>query len=212
MGAGTSVISTHGLTTLRDSVKLSQLKLVSYQYDPDAKSLSTSYYKLEQDISKTLKDISGASSNAIAADQSGYTAEMVVLDDERDRILTRIRGYTTYDIIRQISYGVGILFGVIIITNIMISETWYYKLFFYTPWAAIFYPFALLYCLVDPPAWRGIFPLVEISTNNSWWLRYLPFILYNPLGKLQEGYDGKTALRAFSLVVIIFIVGMQFLI
>ena len=211
MGAATSVIPTHGLTTLRDSVKASQTKLSTYQSDKDAKNLSSAYYNLEQDISKTLKDISGAPSNTIAAEQSGYTAEMVVLDEERDRIIIRIRGYTIYDTFRQISYCFGVLFGAIIITNMMISEPWYYKFFFYIPWGIVFYPIVLLYCVYDPPAWRSIIPLMEISTSNPWWLRFLPFILYTPLGNLQEGNDGKATLRAFSAVVILFIGIMQFL-
>jgi len=212
MGAGTSVISANGLTTLQGSVNSSLDRLKQYQSDPDAKSLSGSYYNLQQAINATIKDISGASSNTIAAEQSGYTTQMINLDAQRDVVLTRIKGYTIYDTLRQVSYCIGMVFAAIIITNFMVSEPWYYKLFFYAPWGMIFYPVVLLYCLYDPPVWRApLFPLVEVSTSMPAWLRNLQFISYSPLGKIQEGSDGSTTLRAFTALVVAFGITVQFL-
>jgi hypothetical protein len=212
MGAGTSVISTHGLTTLRDTVKSSQTALSTYSSDNDAKSLITAYYNLEQDISKTIRDISGASANTIAAEQSGYTAEMLVLDDERDRIITKLKGYTVNDTLRQISYGVCMLFAVIIITNMMVSENIYYKLLFYTPWGMIFYPFVLLYCLYDPPVWRALLiPLFELSTSTPAWARRLLLFTYSPPGAVNLGGDGKQVLRLLTAGAVGFFITMQVL-
>lgn len=212
MGAGTSVISTHGLTTLRDSVKSSQTTLTVYQSDKDVKTLLSAYYNLEQDITKTIKDISGASANTIAAEQSGYTAEMLVLDDERDRIITRLKGYTVYDTLRQISYCIAMLTAAIIVTNMMVAENIYYKLLFYTPWAMIFYPFVLLYCLYDPPVWRALLiPLFELSTSTPAWARRLLLFTYSPPGAVNLGGDGKQVLRLLTAAAVAFVITMQFL-
>ena len=210
MGAATSAISTHGLKTLQTNVGLSIEELAQYPSDPNATSIKGSYSTLLTNINKSIIDISGDSVNTIAAVQSTYNSEVVKLDQKRDSLLMRIKGYTTNDVLRQVSYGVGMIFAVILLTNQMVGEKWYIQIF-YMIWGAILYPLVLLYCLYDPPAWRALLiPLFELP-SKEWYIRYIMGFTYQPPSEaLISENNGKLTLRLFTAAVVTFIIIMQF--
>jgi hypothetical protein len=205
MGAATSAITTYGLKTLQTNVGLSIETLDQYPSDPDATSIKGSYNTLLSNINKSIIDTSGASVNTIASVQSTYNSEVVSLDQKRDRLLTKIKGYTLNDVLRQVSYGVGMIFAAILLTNHMVGEKWYIQVFYIIA-AMIFYPLVLVYCLWDPPVWQTLlFPLVETNIKVPEWLLPFTMIFYPPQSKvLESGNTSKNILRVFTAAVIAF--------
>jgi hypothetical protein len=212
MGVGTSVISTHGLTTIASDISGSIYELKNYTSDNEARNLSIAYTTLATAVKSSVRNISGASANTIAAQQSTYNTQMNDLDQQKKSILTRLKGKTIGDYLRLISYIIGMSFAIIIVTNAMVSEPWYYKLFFYAPWAVIFYPIVLLYGIYDPPVWHATaIPLFETS-SMEWYLKYMGLFLYEPLGtpsKLKT--ESKLPLRVFTALVIAYWITSQYI-
>lgn len=203
MGVGTSVLSSQAFTTLGTRVKASMDELKDYPSDTKAVYTLTQYYRLLTEINTTITDLSGMSTDIIAARQSNYNSRIYNLDLEKDKILLRIKGISFASIFQQVSYFIGMIFGMIIITNTMINEDWKYKLF-YALWGAIFYPIVLLYGVYNPPQWHSLFiPLFEISTTSPSYIKYLTIFSYNPPGKAVIGLiDKKLTLRIFTAGVI----------
>ena len=209
MGAGTSVISSHGFSTLASSTQGAIDELKAYPSDKDATALSIKYNTLLISINQSIKDINGASVNVIAAQQSSYNSQLDDLNTQKNEIITRINGVTTGYVIRQVSYGLGMLFAVIIITNKMVGEKWQF-LMLYALWGAILYPLVLLYGLYDPPAWRALLiPIFELPSKSNY-VRYMIPFTYNSEGKAVDtgGTKNTSTLRVFTgIVFTIWIVG-----
>jgi hypothetical protein len=205
MGAGTSVIGSQGLLTIATDISGSIAELRPYSSDDQARNLSIAYGTLSTAVRTSIHDISGASANTIAAQQSTYNSQMDKLDRQKKTLLVRLKGETIGDLLRLISYCIGMGFAIIIVTNLMVSDPWYYKLFFYAPWAAIFYPIVLLYGLYDPPVWHALFiPLFSLSLK-AWYLQYMTLFLYEPV-ETPSKYktESKFTLQVFTGLVLTF--------
>jgi hypothetical protein len=211
MGAGTSVISSHGFSTLASSTQGGIDQLKAYPSDKDAVALSIRYNTLLTTINKSIKDIDSASVNVIAAQQSSYNSQLDDLNTEKNEIITRINGVTSGYIIRQVSYALGMLFAVIIITNKMVGEKWQF-LMLYALWGAILYPFVLLYGLYDPPAWRALLiPIFELP-SKEWYVRFMIPFQYQSEGKViaAGGKKNTLTLTVFTgIVFAIWVVGQS---
>jgi hypothetical protein len=204
MGAGSSVISSQGFTTLASRIQGSIDELNEFQSDAKASYISSRYVTLLSEVNKTITDLNDMPSDIVAAQQNTYNTRVYDLDLEKDRTLLRIKGVTADYIIREISYFLGMIFAIIIITNTMINEDWKYKLY-YALWGAIFYPIVLLYGVYNPPQWYALLiPFFEISSTSPWYIRYMYLFSYNPPGKAVIGLiDKKLTLRIFTVLVII---------
>ena len=209
MGAGTSVISSHGFSTQASTAQAAIDELKTYSSDKDASALSVMYNTLLISINQSIKDVSGASVNIIAAQQSSYNSQLDDLNSEKNEIITRINGVTPGYIIRQVSYAFGMLFAIIIITNKMIGEKWQFQIL-YALWGAILYPLVLLYGLYDPPVWRALLiPIFELPSKSNY-VRYMIPFTYNSEGKVVDtgGTKNTLTLRVFTgIVFLVWITG-----
>jgi hypothetical protein len=214
MGVGTSVLSSQAFTTLATRVQASIDELKDYQSDTKAANISARYTTLLGEINKSIAEFKDLSTDIIAAQQSSYNTRAYNLELEKDKTLLRIKGISFGSVFQQIVYGIGMIFGMIIITNIMINEDWKYKLF-YALWGAVFYPIVLLYGVFNPPQWHSLFiPFFEISTAAPSYIKYLTIFSYNPPGKAVAGglIDKKLTLRIFTGIVIALCIVSQFIV
>jgi hypothetical protein len=212
MGVGTSVLSSQTFTTLGQRVQISIDELKNYQSDTQAVYTSGQYLALLTDINKTITDLSGMSTDIIAARQSNYNSRIYYLDIEKNKILLRRKLPSVGSVLREFSYDIGMIFGIIIITNTMVNEDWKYKLY-YALWGAIFYPIVLLYGVYNPPQWHAqLIPLFQLTSTSPWYIGNLYSFVYNPPGKAVVGLiDKRLTLRIFTAVVIALCIIAQFI-
>jgi hypothetical protein len=214
MGVGTSIISTHGLTTLRSNIQGSITSLAPYQSDNDARGLSRAYNTLLTSVNTTITDLSGASPNTIVAQQSGLNSQMADLDQQKEIFFRKIKGVTIGDWLRFSSYIVGMVFGVIILTNSApLEDDWKYKLL-YAIWGAILYPLVLLHGVYDPPPWRALLIPIFPSNTKAWYMMYLNYFalfVYTPPNQAVTSVknNSNTILRVFTFLVIAFWIAAQ---
>jgi hypothetical protein len=211
MGAGTSLIATQGLTVLKQNVQGSITTLRTYETsDPDARKLITKYTTLSSLIDATKIDISGADANIIVAKQSSLNAETDELDQEKAVFLNK-KGITTVGFLQIVSYYLGMLFAVIIITNKMLSENWLYKMY-YAIWGAVFYPLVLVWGIIDPPRWKALLIPLAPASSGLWYVRYIvPFVYTeDPKGTLPPD-KSRDALRIFTVLIALFWGVLQFI-
>jgi len=208
MGTGTSMISNFGLTTLVSNIQGSIDKLKIYSSDSDASALATRYLTLQTSLNSDILKSAAMNPDILASKQTAYNADMAELDKERDIILLRLN--PTSDVIyifKQITYCVGIVFAIIIMTNKMVAAETHYKLLFYAPWAAIFYPLVLVYGALYTPDWHALFiPLFQKPVMNPF-IQFMFFTcLYEPTTRIPITHEKKslfTPLKVFTIGVLI---------
>jgi len=203
MGVGTSLIATQGLEVLKTNVNGSITTLANYQSFPVARDLTRRYNELLTLINATRRDISGANTDIIISKQSVLNAKNDALDQEKALFLYQTKGITTVEFLQVVSYYLGMLFAVIIITNKMVSEPWYYKIY-YAVFGMMFYPLVLIWGVFNPPQWRAVLiPFVDVG-KKEWYIRYLGMFTYGiPTGELKPD-TSSMALRIFTIIVLLF--------
>lgn len=208
MGTGTSMISNFGLSTLVSNIQDSIDKLKKYPSDSESSALVERYLTLQTSVNSDMLKSTTMNPDILASKQASYNANRDQLDRERDIILLRLN--PSSDAIywyKQITYGVGMLFAIIIMTNKMVATEPYYKLLFYVPWALIFYPLVLAYGAFYTPDWHAPFiPIFQKPVTNPI-IAFLFFTcLYEPPTRIPITTEKKstfTPLKIFTFIVLI---------
>jgi hypothetical protein len=105
-------------------------------------------------------------------------------------------------------YFVGPLFAAVIITNTFYYNPsgkvpndmfWVYKAF-YAFWAALWYPFVLLYGAIDPPVFRAIFPFLEYNDPLATPMPVFGFRVPRGADDPVQSEKGRLILRIISIM------------
>jgi len=206
MGQGLSNTNILGAQSLTLTQNLIASGIASLQPSTDSRAgaLITKYNVLNTDITKTIHDLSGMSSDLLNAKQNQYNSQLVELNIEKKNILESSSEITAKSVFKTVTYSVGIFFAIIIITHTFIDKHIFFKIF-YCVWGALLYPIVLLYGIYSPPAWRAILiPLVDVSDGEPSWASNIivsplifPFKYTEPT--LEGSGKSKFALQLFAI-------------
>ena len=134
---------------------------------------------------------------------------MAQLEEQKYLFLNR-KGITTIGFLQIISYYIGMIFAVIIITNKMVDEPPLYKIY-YAFWGLVFYPLVLVWGLFYPPRWRALLIPLYPTSEQLWFLRYIPVFTYNEDKNPTLTPDTSSyALRVFTFIILMFWSILQF--
>lgn len=147
-----------------------------------------------------------------------FRTKMIELDDQKEDI---INAPSTTGVVLQAFhyycvhalYFFGPLFAIILVmngfyynasSNVPDSIHIFYKIF-YAFWAALWYPIVLLYGIIDPPVYRGVFPLFTKENPND--IKPIAFFNFLKPGPKEDPITlekGKTLLRLISIILFTF--------
>jgi hypothetical protein len=206
-GFSTNSITSQTLSMTQQLVN-NDMKSLQSSTDTKASELLTKYTTLYNNINTTIRDISGTSSEILSAKQNQYNSELIELNLEKKNILQSSLEINTIFVFKTLTYTAGMVFAIIIISHVFISESIYYKIF-YCIWGAMLYPIVLLYGVYDAPSWKALLiPLVDTSnmSPSSKMYAYLIFpFKYSAFSEdgIESHSKSKYALQAFSAVCLI---------
>ena len=197
---GTQALINSSITTLKGSKS------------PEAPQLIQKYEELLKNVNSTIVDLSGADLNNTETSvrlnkaQISYTVELANLNVLKNDIATYGTNFIIILFLKYTIYGLCQFLAIIIISHVFLHESIYKKIL-YSFWGCLLYPFVLMYCVYNPPAWQAMyFPAIDIE-KSSWVntpfykIIFRPFT-YTPLTH-ETANTGKMSLRVFSVLSLI---------